>query len=61
MTGADKQGAANAADDPRLAAALEECLARLDELPATGALLFLGVLPIAGGSGSPARVLALMP
>jgi kynurenine formamidase len=38
-----------------------ECLARLDELPATGSLLFLGVLPIQGGSGSPARVLALVP
>jgi len=38
-----------------------ECLARLDQLPATGATLFLGVLPIEGGSGSPARVLALVP
>ncbi|WP_327085329.1 cyclase family protein [Nonomuraea sp. NBC_01738] len=35
-------------------------LANLAALPATGALLLVAPLPIVGGSGSPARVLALM-
>lgn len=38
-----------------------ECLGGLDQLPPTGATLVIGGLPIAGGSGSPARVLALLP
>jgi kynurenine formamidase len=38
-----------------------ECLGGLDQLPATGATLIIGGLPVAGGSGSPARVLALLP
>jgi kynurenine formamidase len=35
-------------------------LRNLDQLPATGALLVVAPLPIVGGSGSPARVLALV-
>ncbi len=35
-------------------------LQNLDRLPPTGALLVAGPLPIVGGSGSPARVLALV-
>jgi len=35
-------------------------LQNLDRLPATGALLVAAPLPIVGGSGSPARVLALI-
>jgi kynurenine formamidase len=35
-------------------------LARLADLPPTGALLIAGPLPIVGGSGSPCRVLALV-
>ena len=35
-------------------------LANLDRLPATGAVLIASPLPIVGGSGSPARVLALV-
>ncbi|GAA5170564.1 cyclase family protein [Pseudonocardia eucalypti] len=35
-------------------------LRNLDRLPATGALLLVSPLPIVGGSGSPARVLALV-
>lgn len=38
-----------------------ECLAGLDRLPAIGATLVIGGLPIQGGSGSPARVMALVP
>jgi len=38
-----------------------ECLAGLDELPPVGATLVIGGLPIEGGSGSPARVLAFLP
>jgi kynurenine formamidase len=38
-----------------------ECLAGLDQLPAVGALLVIGAWPIKGGSGSPARILALVP
>jgi kynurenine formamidase len=37
-----------------------EVLANLGALPARGALLFVGVLRLAGGSGAPARVLALL-
>lgn len=39
---------------------LIENLTRLDQLPARGAMLFCGALPIEGGSGSPARVLAVI-
>ncbi len=38
-----------------------ENLARLAQAPPTGAWLLIGALAIAGGSGSPARVLALTP
>ncbi len=38
-----------------------ECLAGLDGMPATGATVVVGGLPIEGGSGSPARVLAFVP
>lgn len=38
-----------------------ECLAGLDLLPPIGATVIVGGLPIQGGSGSPARVLALLP
>ena len=38
-----------------------ECLANLDKLPPVGATLVVGGLPIAGGSGSPARVFAFLP
>jgi kynurenine formamidase/cytochrome c5 len=38
-----------------------ENLANLDKLPARGAVIFVGALPIEGGSGSPARVLAIAP
>jgi kynurenine formamidase/mono/diheme cytochrome c family protein len=38
-----------------------ENLANLDKLPARGAVVFVGALPIEGGSGSPARVLAIAP
>ena len=38
-----------------------ECLNNLDQLPATGATLVVGRLPLVGGSGSPACVLALAP
>lgn len=38
-----------------------ENLANLDKLPPRGAVLFVGALPIEGGSGSPARVLAIAP
>lgn len=37
-----------------------ENLCNLDQLPAHGVLLFCGPLPIEGGTGSPARVLALV-
>ncbi len=37
-----------------------ECLAGLDQLPPTGATLVIGGLPVQDGSGSPARVLALI-
>ena len=38
-----------------------ECLNNLDRLPPTGATLVIGRLPLVGGSGSPASVLALAP
>lgn len=38
-----------------------ECLNGLDQLPSVGTTLVIGGLPIVGGSGSPARVLALLP
>ncbi|HPG38829.1 MAG TPA: cyclase family protein [bacterium] len=36
-----------------------ENLTNLAQLPETGAILFIGALPIAGGSGSPCRVVGL--
>lgn len=38
-----------------------ENLANLDALPATGATVMVGVLPVQGGSQAQARVIALMP
>jgi kynurenine formamidase len=38
-----------------------ENLANLDALPETGATVIVAPLPLAGGSGAPARVLALVP
>jgi len=38
-----------------------EGLINLDALPARGALLVVGALPLVGGSGAPARVFALVP
>lgn len=38
-----------------------ENLTNLEHLPPTGAWLVIGALPIAGGSGAPARLLALLP
>jgi len=38
-----------------------QCLANLDQLPARGALVIAPPLKIVGGSGSPLRVLALVP
>lgn len=38
-----------------------ENVANLDRLPPQGAIVFVGVLPIEGGSGGPARVFALLP
>jgi len=38
-----------------------ECLVGLGELPARGATLVVGVIPLAEGSGAPARVIALLP
>jgi kynurenine formamidase len=37
-----------------------QCLANLDQLPATGAVIFTAPLKIRNGSGSPLRVLALV-
>jgi kynurenine formamidase len=37
-----------------------QCLANLDQLPATGAIIISAPLKIRGGSGSPLRVLALI-
>jgi len=36
-----------------------EGLINLDQLPARGATIFVGVLPFVGGSGAPARVIAI--
>lgn len=38
-----------------------ECLGSLDQLPPVGATLVIGGWPIEGGSGSPARIFALLP
>jgi kynurenine formamidase len=38
-----------------------ENLQNLKKLPAVGAWIVVGVLPLIGGSGSPARVIALVP
>ncbi|MBT2338427.1 MULTISPECIES: cyclase family protein [Pseudomonas] len=38
-----------------------ECLNHLDQLPATGSTLVIGVLRLEAGSGSPASVLAFVP
>lgn len=38
-----------------------ENLKNLDRLPNMGSLLFIGLLPIKGGNGSPARILGLKP
>lgn len=38
-----------------------ENLRNLDQVPATGATVIVGVLPIVDGSGGPARVLAIVP
>ena len=38
-----------------------ENLTNLDALPPAGATIVVGVLPLSGGSGAPARVLALIP
>jgi kynurenine formamidase len=38
-----------------------QCLTNLDRLPATGAVVFAAPLKIRNGSGSPLRVLALVP
>jgi kynurenine formamidase/mono/diheme cytochrome c family protein len=38
-----------------------ENMTNLDKLPARGAVIFVGVLPIEGGSGSPARIIAITP
>jgi kynurenine formamidase len=38
-----------------------ECLTSLEKLPTVGAMIVVGGLPISGGSGSPARILAFKP
>ncbi|SFT41282.1 Kynurenine formamidase [Pseudovibrio denitrificans] len=38
-----------------------QCMCNLDQLPATGAMIFCAPLKIKGGTGSPLRVLALVP
>jgi kynurenine formamidase len=38
-----------------------ENMTALDKLPARGAVIFIGPLPIENGSGSPARILAIAP
>ena len=38
-----------------------ECLNNLNDLPPTGATIIIGRLPLVGGSGSPASILALVP
>jgi len=37
-----------------------EGLVNLERLPARGAMIFVGVIPFVGGSGAPARVIALL-
>jgi kynurenine formamidase len=37
-----------------------QCLANLDQLPPTGSVIVASPLKIAGGSGSPLRVLAFV-
>ncbi len=67
--GTDTHGV-DAGRDPDLKASREalsrsslvlECLNNVDQLPAKGATLVIGRLPLVGGSGSPACVLALIP
>lgn len=67
--GTDTHGV-DAGIDPGLKASREalsrgalvlECLNNLDQLPAKGTTLVIGRLPLVGGSGSPASVLALAP
>ncbi len=43
-----------------IAAGSVEVVDNLDRLPVTGVVLIASPLPIVGGSGSPARVLALV-
>lgn len=38
-----------------------ECLTRLDRLPPKGAAVYIGILALKGGSGSPASVIAVVP
>jgi kynurenine formamidase len=38
-----------------------ECLGNLDQLPATGSTLVLGILRLKDGSGSPLSVMAFVP
>jgi kynurenine formamidase len=38
-----------------------EGLVNLDQLPPRGATIVIGAVPLQGGSGAPARVLALVP
>ncbi|PIE75200.1 MAG: cyclase [Deltaproteobacteria bacterium] len=38
-----------------------ECLAGLDKLPPYGSIIIVGGLPVEGGSGSPARIIAFVP
>jgi kynurenine formamidase len=45
-------------DQPRI---VLENLTKLELLPPTGTTLVIGLLRLAGGSGSPASVLALVP
>ena len=47
-----------ALEQPRI---VLENLTNLDQLPATGAVMVIGILRLKGGSGSPASVLALVP
>ena len=67
--GIDTHGV-DAGRDPDLKASREalskgalvlECLNNLEQLPAKGTTLVIGRLPLVGGSGSPASVLALVP
>jgi len=58
--GRDQRFAVNALVLERRRLVLEN-LANLDQLPATGATLVIGLLRLRGGSGSPAAVLAFVP